>query len=284
MDPDLNNNTRDPSHLPPLVINADQPVVGAPKARGSSWREALNHYGGVALRAPWRTRQRRIVSGSLVLTAVIVAGVAAYLLTRPVPQPDYETAGMDTIFNYTLLTSEFNDLPIKERLELIALLVQRMKNMDSSDALLLASFSSGIAGAAREQLMENASRLMIDTADMFASEYAFVVPQDRNAFLDDAFIRLTELAETFEGRPSEKTREEKLARARKDATRDQKRMRENRMSQRQAGRLFRFVDGDIGQHATPQQKGRISVLFRDMTRNLRGEDIATGKPKSPGGG
>lgn len=275
--------THDPA-LPPLVVNADAPRQAPSTSVGRSWRDSLNHYGEVVLRAPWRTRPRRIVSGSIVVTAAIVAGVSWYLMTRPVPAPDYTTAGMDSIFDYTLLTDDFNNLPIEERLELVGQLVARMRDMDRSDAMLLASFSAGIAGEARDQLMENASRLMIDTADMFASEYDTVAPQDRAAFLDDAFIRMTELAETFEGRPSKKTRQEKLADARRDAQREQQSMRENRMSQRQAGRLFRFADSDIGQHATPQQKGRISILMRDMTRNLRGEDIATGKPKTPGGG
>lgn len=219
-----------------------------------------------------------------VLAALIIGGgVALYFVVRPTPMPDYERDDLNRVFSYTLLTSEFNNLPIEERLELIGMLYQRLRNMDNNDAMLMGAFAAGLAGQAREQLEQNASRLMIDTADLFASEYSNVPRDQREAFLEEAYVRLSEMMETFAGRTRDIEPEERLARARRQAQRDDERLRNRPISERRADRLFTFVNDGIGEHATPQQRGRISNLMLDMTRHLRGEDISSGR-RLPGGG
>src|SRR5215471_16814201 len=54
---------------------------------------------------------------------VLALGVAAWLVFRPVPQPDYTRDNLKRVFNYTLLTDRFNQLPIEERMKLIGQLV-----------------------------------------------------------------------------------------------------------------------------------------------------------------
>ena len=266
--------------MDPLLINADQQPVKRPKSNGS--RDALNHWGETIVYAPWRTPDRRWISGSILATVMVIAGVWAFMTLRPMPKPDAANDGMDRIFGYALLRKEFNDLPIEERLELVGQIVQRVKSMDQSDSLMLASFAAGIQGAARDQLLENTSKLMMDTADMMATDYTQVAHEDREEFLDDAFIRLTEIAAALGGEEIDEPREERLEEARSQAKRDQEQMEGRPMSMRQAGRAFKFMDGDMGQHSSPQQRGRITVFMRDMVRNLRDQDVATGRPKGGG--
>ncbi len=266
--------------MDPLLINADK--LPAKRPTPNSAREGLNRVGETIVYGPWRTPDRRWISGSILATGLVIAGVWAFLTLRPMPKPDAASDAMDRIFGYALLREEFNNLPIEERLELVGQIVQRVKSMDQSDSLMLASFAAGIQGAAREQLLENTSKLMIDTADMIAIDYTRVAPEDREAFLDDAFIKLTEIAAALGGEEIDESREERLEEARAQAQRDSEQMQDRPVSMRQAGRAFRFMDGDMGQHASPQQRGRVTVLMRDMVRHLRGQNIATGKPKGGG--
>lgn len=255
--------------MDPLLINADAEPI-RPKRSGAGLRAELNRIGGIVLYGPWRTPNRRWISASVLSTLAVVLGVWAFLVLRPIPKPDAGKDAIDRVFGYALLSKEFNNLSIEERLELVGQIIQRVKSMDQSDSMMLASFAAGIQGAAREQLMENTAKLMIDTADMIAADYVRVDDASRAQFLDDAYIRLTEIASALTGEKITESREERLADARRQAQRDEERLKENPVSLRQAGRAFRFMDGDMGQHASPQQRGRITVLMRDMVRNLRG--------------
>lgn len=266
----------------PLLENADAFQPGAARPR-RTWRQALNDGGEALVKWPLATRNRRWISSSVAIAALVLAAAWAFLVLRPVPKPDYETGSIERVFGYTLLTSEFNKLPVQERLELLGQLVRRIEQMDQGESLLLASFAAGISGGAREQLMENASRLMIDVADIHATDYGNVAPDQRAAFLEQAFMELTSIEDTLSGRPSSRTPEERLERAKEQAQRDMQQMRENPMSFRQQARVFRFMDDDMGRFASPQQRGRITVLMRDMTRYLRGQDVNTGRPARRGG-
>lgn len=259
--------------MDPLLINADAEPIRA-KGSAGGLRAELNRIGGIVLYGPWRTPSRRWISASVLSTLAVALAVGAFLALRPIPKPDAGSDAIDRVFGYALLTKEFNNLSIEERLELVGQIIRRVKSMDQSDSMMLASFAAGIQGAAREQLMENTAKLMIDTADMIATDYVNVDDAGRAQFLDDAFIRLTEIASALTGEEITESREERLADARAQAQRDEERLKENPVSMRQAGRAFRFMDGDMGQHASPQQRGRITVLMRDMVRNLR----------APGGG
>ena len=232
------------------------------------------------LAAKIRSNKRlRLASIGVAAALLIAAGLGLYFWLRPVPKPDFETAQIDTVFNYALLTNEFNALPVDERINLVGQLMGRIRDMDKGDSVLLASFAAGIAGTAREQLMENASRLMMDVADKYAKEYTSVPADEREAFLDNRIAEMLKLEYTLTGRMTEKTDEELISDARRNAQRDQKMLRENRMSSRQAGRTFQFLSNDVAGFSTPHQKARVTNFMRDAVRYLRDEDIHTGKPE-----
>ena len=206
--------------------------------------------------------------------ALLPLGLAAWLIFRPVPQPDYRTARLDKVFNFTLLTDEFNRLPVEKRLELIRQLIDRLRGMSAGDSAMLAAFAAGIAGAARDQIEENASRLAVDLWDTYAEEYSKAPPDDRNQFLDQTFIEFTKMAETLAGEPRDISDADRLAEGRRQAERDEKNIRDGRgPSGRMLGRMYGVVRDGVGSHAAPQQRTRGQLMMRDMTRRLRGEDL-----------
>lgn len=215
--------------------------------------------------------------------AVVALGVGVYLAVRPVPQPDYMSGGLDDIFNYTLLTDEFNALPIDERMKLIGQLVARMKSMTSGDSMLMAGFATGIAGAARKQIEANASRLAIDMWDKYAKDYSAVADGERGDYLDKTFLDFVKTMEAVAGESRDKPDEERLADVKKQAARDRERMKDTQRQPRaeDLSNTFRFMDQNVGGHASPEQRTRGLVMMRDMVRHFRGQDTSTGKPLPP---
>jgi hypothetical protein len=210
---------------------------------------------------------------------VVVLGVAAWLVFGPVRQPDYSKDNLKRVFNYTLLTDKFNQLPIEERMKLIGQLVDRLKNMSAGDSTLMAAFAVGIAGAAREQIEKNASRLAIDLWDKNAQLYKDVKPEDRGAFLDKAAIDFVRMMETMGGRPGDKSDTELLADMHQQAQRDMTDLKDpsRRPPSDAMGRLFTFMRGNVGSHATPNQRSAGQLMMRDMVRRMRGQDVGGGK-------
>jgi hypothetical protein len=230
-------------------------------------------------RRPRFIRQLQIAGAVL----AVGAGVGAYFAFRETPQPDYLKDPLDDVFNYTLLTDEFNRLPVEKRLELIGQLVTRLKGMGGGDSMLLAGFASGIAGSARKQIEENASKLAIDLWDKYAKDYSKVPDVDRGDFLDKTFIDFVKTMETVSGNPSDKPDEERLAEVRRQAQRDRERMKDSSRQPRaeDMGRMFRFMDQNVGSHATAEQRNRGMMMMRDMMRHFRNQDLSTGKTLPP---
>jgi hypothetical protein len=242
--------------------------------RSPDVRELLAAWWARLMGTPDR-RVRTIKRAKIVVPAlVVVLGVSAYFIFRPVPQPDYMRARLNKVFNYTLLTDEFNKLPIEKRMELIGQLVQRMKNMSSGDSTMMAAFAAGIAGAARKQIEENASRLAIDLWDKYALDYCNISPENQGAFLDNAFLEFVRLMGTVSGQPIEKSDAELLADGREQARRDADAMRsgKNQPPPRALARVFTFMRGNVGEHASAAQRARGQLMMRDMVRRMRGED------------
>jgi hypothetical protein len=213
--------------------------------------------------------------------AVLGLGLGLYFWLRPIPQPDYRRARLDRVMNYTLLTDEFNALPVEKRLELIGQLVQRLRDMNSGDSVMLAAFASGIAGAAREQLEENASRLAIDMWDKYAKDYDNVPAEGREQFLEDAFVDFQKTMEAMGGRPRNLSDQERVAEVREQARRDREALRdpENQPPPEAIGRIVAVMNRTLGGNASPAQRTRGSQMMRDMVRHFRNQDIATGRPK-----
>lgn len=210
------------------------------------------------------------IGGPVVLVA---AGIAAYFVFRPVPQPDYDKDALNKVFNYTLLTDEFNKLPVEKRMELIGQLVKRLSNMSAGDSALMAAFAAGIAGAAREQIEKNASRLAIDLWDKYAEQYQSVKTEDRAAFLDQTFLEFMKMGQAMEGRPPKKSDGEILSEVKQQAQRDKEQMRSGGEAPPPAamGRMFNFMRGNVGNNATPTQRARGQLMMRDMILHFRGE-------------
>ena len=239
------------------------------------WRDGLQD----PQKRPRRVRNLRIAAAA----GVVVLGVGAYLAIRAIPQPDYLNDPLDDVFNYTLLTDEFNKLPIDQRLELIGQLVKRLKAMDGEDSMLMAGFAAGIAGAARKQIEENASRLAIDMWDKYAKDYTKVPDSERGDYLDQTFLNFVKTMETVAGESRDKPDEERLAEVRRQANRDRERMKDPKRQPKgeDMGRMFRFMDQNVGGHASPEQRTRGAMMMRDMVRHFRNQDVSTGKPLPP---
>jgi hypothetical protein len=216
-------------------------------------------------------RKRLLIGGP---PAFAAAAIGAWMVFRPVPQPDYKKARLDKVFSYTLLTDEFNRLSIEKRMELIGQLVARMKEMSTGDSVVMASFAAGIAGAARKQIEENASRLAIDLWDRYAVEYQNVPAERRADFLDKTFVEFIRTMEAVAGESSNKSDEELLSDVRRQAERDRKAMADPRQAPppQALGRMFTFLRYNVGSHASPAQKTRGQLMLRDMTRHFRGQD------------
>jgi hypothetical protein len=229
-----------------------------------------------------RAKLLRVGVPALVLL-LVGGGVGAYVALRERPTPDYATERLDLLFDYTLLSDEFNRLPVEERLRLMQMLVDRLKKMSSSDSMLLGAFAAGIAGQAREQIERNASRLAIDVWDKYAKDYPDVSAAEREKFLEDTYVQFSKMMETVGGQVRDVSDEQRVAEAREQAQRDRERMSNpDRAPDGEAlGRFFGFMNNNVGGHATPQQRVRGQQMLRDMSRHFRGEAIATGE-KGPG--
>ncbi|MGH7132003.1 MAG: hypothetical protein ACREJO_08675 [Phycisphaerales bacterium] len=224
-------------------------------------------------------------STAVLALALIGGGIWAYMELRPRPTPDYAEDDLEDVLDYTLLTEDFNKLPIEERLKLIKELVSRMKGMDGSDSALLAAFAAGISGKMRDQLMKNADKLAIDVWDKFAMEYEKVPPKEADAYLDKAVIDFTEMMEDIAGVSRDISPAKRLSDAKSQAKRDADRMKETSAESVRADRVGGFFDlmnKRGSKETTPAQRGRMTKFGQDMTRHLRNQDVSTGKPKTPG--
>lgn len=231
----------------------------------------------------WVKRNRRT---SLIALGVLLVGGGffAWRELRFIPPPDYATAPMDELLDYTLITDDFNKLPIDQRLELLRELVRRFTSMEGSESVLMAQWAALIGGDLREQMMKNASLLAIDMWDNYAAKYTLVEPENRGEFLDATVVEFLKTMESFDPNgPRNISDEKRLEEARAQAQRDQSMIRSGELSSGQLGRMADFMRNGMGRFAAPQTQTRAAQLMRDMTRHLRGQDVATGKPL-PGGG
>lgn len=274
----------------PLITDSG---AGAPKGKRRAKEPRERRSLGVRWKAfiaartdtPERAKRFRIVSISAGSLALAALGVSLFFALRPAPMPDYEDDPLDDLFDYTLFKDEFNKLPLEERIQLVGSLVGRVESMGGSDGTLLAAFAAGIAGSAREQLEANASQLMLDFMDHFAKDYPNLEdPAAQEDAVKQMIIDMTRLAEEFDGSPTDKSDDEILTEAFAQAKRDQEVFRDPARGPSLGGisRMTDMMENRIGASSTPHQRARITRMMRDMTRYLRNEDIATGKPKGGG--
>lgn len=258
----------DPDHAPdlglPSLLDAE-PALAPPAPPRVPLRARL----ASALRALWARRPVRRVAVGLAGTAALAAATSAYFLLRPTPKPDILDDALGDVLDFTLLEEDFNNLPLEERLKIMGELIARLRDMDGSDALLLAAFAEGIAGAAREQLERNITRLGIDVGDQLAAEYKTVPEPQRDEFLDQAYVRLARLTEPFDSALADRTDEEILERGRREAQQAQQFLRDGEVPAEAAASMSVFGYNRLKTNASPKEYQRLTVFFRDMTRRLR---------------
>ena len=248
----------------------------------------------VAVRRPrrsWRLRltpRQQVIAkraGALGgLSLLLVGGIWAILAFAPRPTPDYFDDDMEDILEYTLLSDDFNSLPIERRMELLRDLVQRLKTLSGEDSAAMAAFAATIKKEMRRQMERNIKQLAADTIDIYANDYSRIPPDEQHRFLDDAIIGFTEMMEQIAGEnsPLPRDRGERLTVIKDQAKRDVGTLRENdeRPSARRVAQFFEFIHNDQENISDPVQRGRNARFMRDMTRHLRGQDIATGRPRN----
>lgn len=209
---------------------------------------------------------------------VLAIGISAFFYFRPRPQPDYALDPMDEVLDYTLLTDDFNNLPLDKRLELIRELIDRVKTMSADDSSMMAMFAAGIKDKMRQQLEKNASLIVMDVWDKYAWEYVAVPPDKREQHLDQTVVDLTKLMETLAGQESTKTDQERLDEARAQAKRDAAAIEKGNVPPgNQMARMMEMMRHGMQKNGSPTQQQRAQLLMRDMTRHLRGRDVVTGK-------
>lgn len=215
------------------------------------------------------SRHKRMSAAVLALL-IGGAGAIAWSQLRIQPPPDYETARLDVLFEYTLLTDDFNRLSVEERLALIGQLIDRLKAMGTNDSLLLAMFASTIMGEMRAQLEENISRLAIDVADKFALEYDPNIPElEKQQYLEDVFVDMQRLFAVVDADLATKDREEMLDDGRRQAQRDLDRFNKGKVGAGEIMRVFDVMNNKVGAHMSGHQRARVQTMFRDMTEMLR---------------
>lgn len=222
---------------------------------------------------------------AICVTVLLLSGGAATVVAlMPTRVPDALDDDMGDVLAFALTNDEFNNLPLEERLKLVRDLVQRLKTMSGGDSAAMAAFASTVEGRIRKQMEKNVKRLGVDVMDYFAEGYADVPPERQGAYLDEAIVNMTHLMEELTGEDSglPEDDDERLAALREQAQRDEAWMEKKRPRDMDAGQVVPFIEflqRDAAQVAGPDQRSRVTKFGRDMTRHLRGEDVATGEPK-----
>lgn len=256
------------------------PAASAPRA---SLRERLN--GAVERRAaawrawvaavPGRRDRVRRAGVALAIVAASGGGLGAYLALRPAPVPDYAKDPFDDVLDFTLLTDDFNNLPIEERLRLLKDLIKRFDSMDGSESEMVAAFAAGISGKARKQLEKNASKLVMDVLDREALQYEKTPPEERAKAAERSFVSLYRTMDALDGKDTTKSDEEIIAQGKDEARKGrewiQKQDRE-RLG-RDTGRMMLSIKDTVASQSSAQERGRMTLMMRDMTRQMRGEPI-----------
>lgn len=279
---DADNSASNPG-LGSLLTPDDLLAMPAPRRRaGAESVQALAD----SMRRAANTQGARRFALALGVLLSLSGVVWAYFEFRTRPIPNYASDDIEDVLDYTLLSEDFNRLPIDKRLALIKDMVARLKGMNSGDSELMAAFAAGISGKAREQLQRNIEKMGVDLWDSFAEKYAGVKAEQREGYLDDAFIEFTRMMEDVGGFQSDKSDKDRVSDAKSQAQRDMENARkgDQGMDRTRITRFMKTIDDRGGKLAQPAQKARMARFSRDMVRHLRGQDIDTGKPKDGGGG
>jgi hypothetical protein len=267
-----------------LLEGLDAP--SSPSARGPSLRDRLRvdvRDLPAALRDAM-DHHKKLAAAIGISIGLLGAGSGAALAWaafRPINAPDAGNDPLTNVLGFALLDKDFRKLPVRERLDLILQLAQRLQSMNAGDSVLVAAFAAGIAGEARAQLEENMRTLGIDLMADYAKNYALVDDTNREAFLDETVLEWSRMVEQLTGEESDATDEERMADMREQADRDAAAARrsDGPLTADNVVGFFESMQADINGDAKPNQRAQTARFVRDMTRHLRGRDIKTNTPK-----
>lgn len=265
------------SNTPPPKLEsllAEDLASVMPKPRRERWDRRMDKRLRTAVASLWARPRARLALG--IGAGVLALGVAvgAFFYFRPVPQPDFRTANIDVLFNYALLTDEFNKLPIDKRLELIAELVKRLRSIDADQSLLMAAFAAQITGEVRSQFEKNASLLAVDLFDKYAEEFnPQAAPADRDRYVENTFVEFQKTLEKLAGEERNISDEDRLIEGRRQAQRDLDFVQSGRMPVENTVRMITFLNNGVGQHASGHQKIRINGMITQMVKTLREGEV-----------
>lgn len=228
-------------------------------------------------------KHRALAAATGVTIALLGAGGGAALAWsafRPIRVPDAANDPLANVLGFALLDKDFRKLPVKERLEIVLQLAERLRTMSAGDSVLVAAFAAGIAGEARKQLEENMRTLGIDLMTDYANKYAQVDGAKREEFLDETALEWSRLLEQLTGQERDVDDATRLQEMQTQAQRDaeQGRRRDGPLRSDNVADFFSSMQADINADANPNQRAQTAKFMRDMTRHLRGRDIRTNQP------
>ncbi len=218
---------------------------------------------------------------TLAAVGLLGGGAMTWAALRPINAPDALRDPLRDVLGFTLLSDDFNKLPIDERMRVVMDLAQRLQSMGGSDSALLASFAAGIRGEARERLERNVRKLGVDMMTSYAAKYAQVAPEDRAKHLEETAIEWQKMMEQLTGQQREVDDAQRLEEMKEQAERDAEQGRRDArpLTADRAANFFTMMQEDIAAYANPNERARTARFLRDMTRQLRGRDIKTNQPK-----
>lgn len=202
----------------------------------------------------------------------LLLGVVWFFAWRTRRPPSIFDAPVDNIASF-FASPDFNALPPRERLELIAQFVQRFRSLEQSESAVLSAFLAGLTGRSREQLRENVRVLAKDLLKEGADEYLALPPDQRGRYLDEWVVEWIKFGERLErGEERNITDEQRLAEIRRDGQRDRDRASSD-FANRQFGQedAVRFLDlwkSEVEATATPREQGQIFKFMTDLRDRL----------------
>lgn len=214
-----------------------------------------------------------LISGAVIAGSAVLIAVAII----PTPKPDVFDDSIDNVSAF-VMDEDFKKLPARERLDYLLDLIDRLRELDQGDAVMLAEFVAEMSLNMREQIEENMRDLAGDLLEESALEYASLQGKDREVFIDNLMLEIAKMGERIEGRERDLTDEERLQRMRADAQRDQERAQERGNGALSGERVTGFFEmyDQMGSEVSPTARGSIAKLMLDVTRRMRGEELSDG--------
>jgi len=223
-----------------------------------------------SLRDVLRDRRRIVQIGAVLLIAIACAVALMMLLGSARRPPSIFDSPVDDVLSF-LAVEEFSKLPLNERLEFLAEVIERFSDMDQSDSAVAAAFLAGLAGPAREQLRDNvrvlARDVLVDAADRY---FSLDSDDARSAFLDEWLVGWARLGAKVTGEELKQTDQQILTDMHRQAGRDNEQAIRNPIAPTE-GNAWLFMDyweSEVGSVSTPGEQSKILHFIPKLREHL----------------